>query len=251
MTEDEAFIRAVVDNPGDDTPRLAYADWLDDRDDPRSAYLRAEHEWAKPWRDGKRPTSSAELLALGCGLDPVWVAQISRAPAGICIETSLLRRLDVGPATDEEIDALADEFGVVFPPEYRAFLLNYNGGWLSTPGEEYFPEADETLFHVEGVADLARYIFANCHESNRRCGLFPIGGTAGASGQTTLLGVGLVNSRPGQLYRGVYRASGGEDPWIERGEFVEVENWDHKAASSLPDLFAEWEQEAVYRTERA
>src|SRR5262249_19542994 len=27
VSEDEAFIRAVVDGPGDDTPRLVYADW--------------------------------------------------------------------------------------------------------------------------------------------------------------------------------------------------------------------------------
>jgi uncharacterized protein (TIGR02996 family) len=33
MTEDESFIRAIVDTPGDDTARLVYADWLDDRDD--------------------------------------------------------------------------------------------------------------------------------------------------------------------------------------------------------------------------
>ena len=56
MNEDEAFIRAIVDNPGDDTPRLVYADWLDDRDDPRGPYLRAEFEWAKPWQTGERPT---------------------------------------------------------------------------------------------------------------------------------------------------------------------------------------------------
>ena len=48
MTEDEAFVRAVVDGPGDDTPRLVYADWLDDRNDPRCAYLRAEAEWFAP-----------------------------------------------------------------------------------------------------------------------------------------------------------------------------------------------------------
>ena len=44
MNEDEAFIRAIVDAPGDDLPRLVYADWLDDRADPRGPYLRAEHE---------------------------------------------------------------------------------------------------------------------------------------------------------------------------------------------------------------
>jgi len=33
VSEDEAFIRTIVDGPGDDTPRLVYADWLDDRAD--------------------------------------------------------------------------------------------------------------------------------------------------------------------------------------------------------------------------
>jgi uncharacterized protein (TIGR02996 family) len=34
VTDDEAFIRAIVDSPGDDAPRLIYADWLDERRDP-------------------------------------------------------------------------------------------------------------------------------------------------------------------------------------------------------------------------
>ena len=45
--DDEAFVRRIVDSPGDDLPRLIYADWLDDRGDPRGTYLRAEVEWAR------------------------------------------------------------------------------------------------------------------------------------------------------------------------------------------------------------
>jgi uncharacterized protein (TIGR02996 family) len=42
MTEDDdAFLRTIVDHPGADLPRLVYADWLDDRDDPRGPFLRA------------------------------------------------------------------------------------------------------------------------------------------------------------------------------------------------------------------
>ena len=54
MTEDEAFIRAIVQSPGDETARLVYADWLDDRDDPRGTYLRTEHAWAKSRNAGTR-----------------------------------------------------------------------------------------------------------------------------------------------------------------------------------------------------
>jgi len=43
---DAGFVAELVASPGDDGPRLVYADWLADRDDPRAAYLRAELAWA-------------------------------------------------------------------------------------------------------------------------------------------------------------------------------------------------------------
>ncbi len=37
---DEAFLRAILAYPEDDTPRLIYADWLEERGDPRAELLR-------------------------------------------------------------------------------------------------------------------------------------------------------------------------------------------------------------------
>ena len=34
MTEREALLRAVCENPDDDTPRLVFADWLDENGEP-------------------------------------------------------------------------------------------------------------------------------------------------------------------------------------------------------------------------
>jgi uncharacterized protein (TIGR02996 family) len=42
MREDDAFIRAVFLNPEDLITRLVYADWLDERGDPRGEYLRVQ-----------------------------------------------------------------------------------------------------------------------------------------------------------------------------------------------------------------
>jgi uncharacterized protein (TIGR02996 family) len=39
MTKDEAFRRAILDDPDDDTPRLVYADWLEENGDPERAEL--------------------------------------------------------------------------------------------------------------------------------------------------------------------------------------------------------------------
>jgi uncharacterized protein (TIGR02996 family) len=43
MTEQEALFRAVCEAPADDTPRLVYADWLDDHDRAdRAAFVRLQ-----------------------------------------------------------------------------------------------------------------------------------------------------------------------------------------------------------------
>ncbi len=122
MNEDEAFIRAIVDSPGDDTPRLVYADWLDERDDPRGPYLRAEHECA---RTGKKVKA---LRALGAALDAVWVYRVSRPPLGVCLRNTPFDEDSCGPQlTRAEVERVGQEYGG-FPTAYIAFLLNYNGG---------------------------------------------------------------------------------------------------------------------------
>jgi uncharacterized protein (TIGR02996 family) len=43
MTDHDAFIAAICENPDDDTPRLVFADWLDERDRPeQAAFIRAQ-----------------------------------------------------------------------------------------------------------------------------------------------------------------------------------------------------------------
>jgi uncharacterized protein (TIGR02996 family) len=57
MNHHEAFLRAVIDEPDDDTPRLVYADWLDEHDDPaRAEFIRVQCSLAKmPADDPRRP----------------------------------------------------------------------------------------------------------------------------------------------------------------------------------------------------
>jgi uncharacterized protein (TIGR02996 family) len=95
VSEDEAFIRTIVDSPGDDLPRLVYADWLDERGDERGDYLRAEVEWAKGLREVGWASPTVEeqerwavptLRQMAEGLDPIWVARVSRPPFGICCD---------------------------------------------------------------------------------------------------------------------------------------------------------------------
>jgi uncharacterized protein (TIGR02996 family) len=130
VTDDEAFIRAIVDAPGDDAPRLVYADWLDERDDPRGAYMRAETEWAQPWRQGDRPPYSAHLLNLASPLESIWVARISRPPMGVCLDRFEIR--DSGPHLAlDDVKEFERRTQIDMPDALAAFLLNQNGGSLN------------------------------------------------------------------------------------------------------------------------
>src|SRR5581483_842000 len=48
MRDDEAFLRAIIDNPDDDLPRLVYADYLDEHGDPeRAEFIRLQCDFAR------------------------------------------------------------------------------------------------------------------------------------------------------------------------------------------------------------
>jgi uncharacterized protein (TIGR02996 family) len=74
--EDEAFLRALAEEPADDVRRLVYADWLDERGDPRAAFLRAEVELA---RSGPTARGRDALLRRRAELDPAWWVRVARA----------------------------------------------------------------------------------------------------------------------------------------------------------------------------
>src|SRR5688572_16644548 len=79
MNEDAAFTRAIRERPDDETTRLVYADWLDDRSDPRAEYLRAEAAWValQPSDEEYRPLYR-RVSQLAAQLDPEWFAAVSR-----------------------------------------------------------------------------------------------------------------------------------------------------------------------------
>src|SRR5438045_2176597 len=47
MSNTAPFLRAIWDTPHDDGPRLIYADWLEERGDPRGEFIRVQCELAR------------------------------------------------------------------------------------------------------------------------------------------------------------------------------------------------------------
>lgn len=56
MPDDDAFLRAIIDNPDDDLPRLVYADWLDEHgDSERAEFIRVQCELERTCHEGDTP----------------------------------------------------------------------------------------------------------------------------------------------------------------------------------------------------
>jgi uncharacterized protein (TIGR02996 family) len=242
MNDDESFIRAIVDSPGDEAPRLVYADWLEERGDPRGPYLRAERDWAKD----RKPAELKKLHRLAKPLDPVWVAQVSRPPVGVCLEAPLFRRAKK-LTSESAIQSEEGAFGVKFPPEYRAFLLNYNGGGFLYPSPKEGGKLDESAFTdvFSGVGlgedtvppDLAAFadsVFEGGNGINNESPLFPIG-APDQERTVYLLGVNRLGVRSKPYLGQVYVA---EEPWESWDSWLEGGLGFPRAARSFPELLA-------------
>src|SRR4051794_3229291 len=65
MTQEDALLRAIRAEPEDDWPRLVYADWLEERGDPRAEFIRAQCALAGlPPADPRRPGLEARAQEL-------------------------------------------------------------------------------------------------------------------------------------------------------------------------------------------
>jgi uncharacterized protein (TIGR02996 family) len=88
MDEEHSFIQAIRDNPADEATRLVYADWLEERDDPRGKFLRLESEFTTLSKDSspsvsRRKRSRKEriqtrLQKLRPGISAEWLALVDR-----------------------------------------------------------------------------------------------------------------------------------------------------------------------------
>jgi uncharacterized protein (TIGR02996 family) len=71
---DVGFLQAILAEPGDDTHRLVYADWLEEHGDGRARYLRTEALLAAlDEQDPQHAALEAELRTLREGLDRSWL----------------------------------------------------------------------------------------------------------------------------------------------------------------------------------
>src|SRR5262245_24830604 len=155
MTEDEVFVKAILDSPGDETPRLVYADWLDEHDDPRGSYLRIESKWAAPWRDGKAPADSPDVKTAGTTLDRLWVTRLTRPPIGVCCD-HLDFHCGKARLSADTLAKVEKKINNPLPADYRAFLLNYNPALRSVRLRGRHPDTSRVMPFRFFPVDLAK-----------------------------------------------------------------------------------------------
>ncbi len=63
MSERDAFLRSICETPDDDTPRLAFADWLQENgDEPRAEFIRVQIELARGGEDVRLRQREQDIL---------------------------------------------------------------------------------------------------------------------------------------------------------------------------------------------
>lgn len=156
VTTEDAFLRSICDDINDDLRRLVFADWLDERGDPRGEWLRIGCELAelgpKAKRRKKLEARKRELQESHRESLTVWerrfaVARIKdkvrRVPDSHWMyDKRATHEGRLNPAlSEDEVVAFEQEWGVTLPEEYRTFLLEVGNGGLG-PGNGVVPLAE-------------------------------------------------------------------------------------------------------------
>jgi uncharacterized protein (TIGR02996 family) len=145
VSEEDAFVEAMATSQGDTTPHLIFADWLEDRGDPRAEYVRLDCRLGAlalndPERKKALRRKQAILRAhpdiLGAwnrkmAIARIWVKldSLRQADPEFDVFGSDRHRYQVGsPIAEQNLIAFEKSVGVRLPEEYRCFLIQVGNG---------------------------------------------------------------------------------------------------------------------------
>ena len=89
MTKEDDFQKALDAHPEDWQTRLVFADWLQERGDPRAEFLRLECEVTGLLPAAAPPRLRRRLEELCLVLDPDWISLVRREPIPDAVEAAL------------------------------------------------------------------------------------------------------------------------------------------------------------------
>jgi uncharacterized protein (TIGR02996 family) len=208
MNEDAGFLQAILAAPDDHDLRLVYADWLEERGDPRGEYLRCECA-----RAALRPAEPKHIALLQRE------AELRRQHPDIILPWQ--RRLTLGQIqhllrrtgrdhcytprprlTEKELAAWEAAYGVTLPEEYRLFLREVGNGGMQ-PGS-YCDFVIEPLAQVRGEQSAATPFPVTADRLRSRFGQLK---TEGRPADGVLFPELEIDQPPGCLVFGQYPSS--------------------------------------------
>jgi uncharacterized protein (TIGR02996 family) len=85
VVEEDRFVQAILADPDDASIRLVYADWLEERGDPRGEFLRLEAALMElPLEDDRWAAMAARFRELRATIDRDWLTALGRSPVELC-----------------------------------------------------------------------------------------------------------------------------------------------------------------------
>jgi uncharacterized protein (TIGR02996 family) len=131
MSEERGFLEAILERPDDDTTKLIYADWLEERGDPRGEYLRlmvhVRQGRVVPEEQRRRHDElSAELADLRTQEVQAWVAGRGRSPENREHQRRLRelegQLVDLSRQVRQRLPARLQELAATFDPNWLAVV---------------------------------------------------------------------------------------------------------------------------------
>jgi uncharacterized protein (TIGR02996 family) len=159
MSNEEAFLAVIRETPDDDASRLIYADWLEERSDPRAEFLRGECLLAGVSPEhGQYAELKSRLRAMGSGVDLEWATLVSRVPFWLEPERFFFQSQGWTHFTVR----WQNERLVHFP----------EGSWVeSSPPQDVFPSPEEWRAFWSVMDELQPWEWAGDYGSHIICGV--------------------------------------------------------------------------------
>jgi uncharacterized protein (TIGR02996 family) len=121
-SDEEAFLRAIGEAPADHTIRLVFADWLEERNDPRAELVRVQVRLRElPLAERLTSDLRARAKALRTGFPEYWLARLD-PPVWCAVGNIVTERLGVG-------DQPAKQGTRLFRPNAKVFLAGVGHGY--------------------------------------------------------------------------------------------------------------------------
>jgi uncharacterized protein (TIGR02996 family) len=164
MTEEEAFLQVIAERPDADAPRLMYADWLEERGDPRGEFIRVQCALARMGPDDpRRPELKARERVLLADHQGQWVAPLRGIVYGWLFRRGFVEAIRARGQTfleqAERLFALA--------PVQQAWLSDANWCVPDLAGSRYLAQLRALSLDANGIGDAGVRALAESPHASR------------------------------------------------------------------------------------